>query len=72
MVALAATGALVVGGGAAAAVGTGSAEPLVPLPLPAVGTTYVLPDLAPFGPYDTRGDGVAEVSDAFGAPTGGG
>jgi hypothetical protein len=72
MVALAATGALIVGGGAAAAVGTGSAEPLVPPPVPVVGTTYVEPDLAPFATYDTRPPGSAEVSDAFGAPEGGG
>ncbi|PVZ11868.1 DUF4779 domain-containing protein [Actinomycetospora cinnamomea] len=72
MVALAATGALIVGGGAAAAIGTGSAAPLVPAPVPVVGTTYVEPDLAPFAPGDIRGDATAEVSDAFGAPEGGG
>ena len=49
MAALAATGALIVGGSAVAMVGSGNADPLVPLPVPVVGTTYVLPDLAPFG-----------------------
>jgi hypothetical protein len=70
MVALAATGALVVGGGAAAAVGTGSAEPLVPLAVPVVGTTYVEPDLAPFERSATTG--TSAVSADFGAPEGGG
>ena len=72
MVALAATGALIVGGGAAAMVGTGSAAPLVPPAVPVVGNTYVLPDLAPFERTDIRGAGTAEVSDEFEAPVGGG
>ncbi|GAA4784604.1 hypothetical protein GCM10023200_17860 [Actinomycetospora chlora] len=72
MAALAATGALIVGGGAAAMVGSGNAEPLVPLPVPVAGTTYVLPDLAPFAVLDNRGDGAEEVSAEHGAPTGGG
>lgn len=71
MAALAATGALIVGGSAVAMVGSGNADPLVPLPVPAVGTTYVLRDLAPFTTLDARPPGTAEVSDAFGAPTGG-
>ena len=72
MAALAATGALIVGGSAVAMVGSGNADPLVPLPVPVVGTTYVLPDLAPFTDNGTREGGVREVADAFGAPTGGG
>ena len=72
MAALAATGALIVGGSAVAMVGSGNADPLVPLPVPVVGTTYVLPDLAPFTDNGTREGGVREVTDAFGAPTGGG
>lgn len=72
MAALAAAGALIVSGGATAMIGTSNADPLVPLPLPAVGTTYVLPDLAPFADNGTRNDGSAEVSDEFGAPPAGG
>jgi hypothetical protein len=72
MAALAATGALIVGGSAVAMVGSGNADPLVPLPVPVVGTTYVLPDLAPFQRGDIREGGEVEVSDAFGAPDGGG
>jgi hypothetical protein len=72
MAALAATGALIVGGSAVAMVGSGNADPLVPVPAPVVGTTYVLPDLAPFTDNGTREGGVREVTDAFGAPTGGG
>lgn len=72
MVALAATGALIVGGGAAAMVGSGNADPLDLPGVPAVGTTYVLPDLAPFQRGDIRGAGEVAVSDAFGAPEGGG
>ncbi|GAA4826312.1 hypothetical protein GCM10023201_11190 [Actinomycetospora corticicola] len=70
---LAATGALVIGGTSAVMFGTGSAAPLDILPIssPAT-TTYVLPDLDPFVKDDTRGDGKAEVSDEYGAPTGGG
>ena len=37
MAALAATGALIVGGSAVAMVGSGNADPLVPLPVPVVG-----------------------------------
>ncbi|GAA4859797.1 hypothetical protein [Actinomycetospora straminea] len=74
MVALAATGALIVGGGAAAMVGAGNAAPLPELPgapsVPGVGTTYVLPDLAPF--TRTATTGTSEVSEEFGAPMGGG
>jgi hypothetical protein len=77
MAALAAAGALIVGGGAAAMIGTSSADPLLPVPAPVVGTTYVLPDLAPFTkvtPTGTATPGTSEVSDAFTppAPTGGG
>ncbi|MDD7964777.1 hypothetical protein [Actinomycetospora lemnae] len=78
MVALAATGALIVGGGAATMVGAGNAAPLPELPgvpaLPGVGTTYVTPEdeLAPFTTLDTRPPGTAAVDDEFGAPTGGG
>jgi hypothetical protein len=72
MAALAATGALIVGGSAVAMVGSGNADPLLPVPAPVVGTTYVLPDLAPFTDNGTREGGVREVTDAFGAPTGGG
>jgi hypothetical protein len=70
MAALAATGALIVGGGAAAMVGSGNAEPLDVLAVPNVGTTTVLPDLAPFTRTETTG--TSEVSDHFGAPLGGG
>ncbi|WP_133829128.1 hypothetical protein [Actinomycetospora succinea] len=72
MAALAAAGALIVGGGAAAMVGTSNADPVLPVPAPVVGTTYVLPDLLPFKTLDTRAPGTAEVDDEFGAPTGGG
>jgi hypothetical protein len=72
MAALAATGALIVGGSAVAMVGSGNADPLLPVPAPVVGTTYVLPDLAPFTDNGTREGGVREVTDAFGGPTGGG
>ncbi|MHC1557383.1 hypothetical protein ACR9E3_00410 [Actinomycetospora sp. C-140] len=75
MVALAATGALIVGGGAAAMVGTGSADPLLPVPAPVVGTTYVLPDLAPFAQTDDdpKGGTVGVDDDLTPpAPTGGG
>ncbi|WP_433038574.1 hypothetical protein [Actinomycetospora sp. CA-053990] len=72
MAALAATGALIVGGSAVAMVGSGNADPLDLSDVPVIGTTYVEPDLAPFTTLDTRAPGTAEVSDAFGAPTGGG
>lgn len=69
--AFALAGAVLVGGAATAVMtGVGAADPL-----PALTTTYVLPDLAPFTDTppdaDTRGDGKAEVTDEFGAPDGG-
>jgi hypothetical protein len=74
MAALAVTGALIVGGGAAAMVGSGNAEPLVPLPVPVAGTTYVLPpDLAPFAQTeDPPNGGTVGIDDELGAPPGGG
>ena len=72
MAALAATGALIVGGSAVAMVGSGNADPLDLPGVPVVGTTYVLPDLAPFENADTRAPGTREVDDALGAPEGGG
>jgi hypothetical protein len=69
--AFALAGAVLVGGGTTIAMtGVGAADPL-----PALNTTYVLPDLAPFTDAppnaDTRGAGTAEVTDEFGAPEGG-
>lgn len=54
MAALAATGALIVGGSAVAMVGSGNADPLDLPGVPVVGTTYVLPDLAPYTDNGTR------------------
>lgn len=69
MAALAAAGALVIGGTTASMMGTGSAaEPLDILAISSPTNTIVLPDFAPF--KATAGE--AEISDEFGAPTGGG
>ena len=71
--ALAAAGALVIGGTTASMMGTGSAaEPLDILAISSPTNTIVLPDLAPFVAADVRGTGKGEVSDEVGAPTGGG
>jgi hypothetical protein len=69
--ALVAAGALVIGGATATMVGTGNADVLDAL-TSGTTTTTVLPDLAPFTADDNRGAGKAEVSDEYGAPTGGG
>ncbi|MCD2195533.1 hypothetical protein LQ327_19370 [Actinomycetospora endophytica] len=69
--ALAAAGALVIGGATATMIGTGNADVLDALTAGTT-TTTVLPDLAPFKADDNRGAGKAEVSDEYGAPTGGG
>jgi hypothetical protein len=69
--ALVAAGALVIGGTTATMVGTGNADVLEAL-TSGTTTTTVLPDLAPFVKDDVRGAGKAEVSDEYGAPTGGG
>lgn len=69
--ALAAAGALVIGGATATMIGTGNADVLDAL-TSGTTTTTVLPDLAPFKADDVRGDGKAEVSDEYEAPTGGG
>lgn len=69
--ALAAAGALMIGGASAMMVGTGNADVLDALTAgPA--TTTVLPDLAPFQQTEHVGAGTAEVSDQYGAPAGGG
>ncbi|MFC5062501.1 hypothetical protein [Actinomycetospora atypica] len=71
--ALAAAGAIVIGGTTVAMIGTGSAaEPLDILAVSSPTNTIVLPDLAPFKDNGTREGGKAEVSDEVGAPTGGG
>jgi hypothetical protein len=69
--ALVAAGALVIGGTTATMVGTGNADVLDALTAGTT-TTTVLPDLDPFVKDDVRGAGKAEVSDEYGAPTGGG
>jgi hypothetical protein len=69
--ALVAAGALVIGGTTATMVGTGNADVLEAL-TSGTTTTTVLPDLKPFVADDNRGAGKAEVSDEYGAPTGGG
>jgi hypothetical protein len=69
--ALVAAGALVIGGATASMIGTGNADVLDALTAGTT-TTTVLPDLAPFKADDNRGAGKAEVSDEYGAPTGGG
>ena len=69
--ALLAAGALVIGGATATMIGTGNADVLDAL-TSGTATTTVLPDLAPFVKDDVRGAGKAEVSDEYGAPTGGG
>src|ERR1700712_3012705 len=69
--ALVAAGALVIGGATATMIGTGNADVLDAL-TSGTATTTVLPDLAPFVKDDVRGAGKAEVSDEYGAPTGGG
>jgi hypothetical protein len=69
--ALVAAGALVIGGATATMIGTGNADVLDAL-TSGTTTTTVLPDLAPFKADDNRGAGKAEVSDEYGAPTGGG
>lgn len=69
--ALIAAGALVIGGTTATMIGTGNADVLDALTAGTT-TTTVLPDLAPFQKDDVRGGGKAEVSDEYGAPTGGG
>ncbi len=69
--ALVAAGALVIGGATATMVGTGNADVLDAL-TSGTTTTTVLPDLSPFVKDDVRGAGKAEVSDEYGAPTGGG
>jgi hypothetical protein len=76
MAALAATGALIVGGSAVAMVGSGNADPLDLPGVPVAGTTYVVPDADGGLTHFTRdpGSGTSEISDELAppAPAGGG